>query len=266
MALPLHYKAIAWLYKRFLLKAKHERFNKFMLGLAYNGLGINNFQNSTLSGEAYALTKFVPKSGNPVVVDVGANVGDFATEVLDHNAQAKLYCFEPHPANYQRLDKLASTKGFQAFQLGMGSELGSFTLYDKAGDDGSQHASMLAGVITDLHASESVAHQIDIITLDQFAQKSGIGHIDFLKIDTEGFEYQVLLGAKELLAKGAIKVIQFEFNEMNVVSRVWLKDFAQILTGYTLYRLMPDGLLPLEPLRPAVTEIFAFQNIIALKK
>src|SRR6185436_3522307 len=87
--------------------------------------------------------------------------------------------------------------------------------------------------------------------------------VDFLKIDTEGNELKVLKGAQSLLQKNAIRAIQFEFNEMNVVSRVFLRDFYDILAGYTFYRLLPDGLLPLGRYS-ARNEIFAFQNIFAV--
>ena len=49
--------------------------------------------------------------------------------------------------------------------------------------------------------------------------------LNLLKIDAEGNEYKILLGAKQALQANIIDVIQFEFNEMNVISRVFMKDF-----------------------------------------
>jgi hypothetical protein len=62
---------------------------------------------------------------------------------------------------------------------------------------------------------------------------------------------------------GNIKIIQFEFNEMNIVSRVFLKDFYQILKAYKIYRLCETELIPLFHY-DSINEIFKFQNIIAI--
>ena len=87
--------------------------------------------------------------------------------------------------------------------------------------------------------------------------------IDFLKVDTEGHELAVLQGASSLIEDGRIGCIHFEFNEMNIVSRVFFLDFRELLHNYKLYRLLPNGLLPLGD-SPLETELFAYQNIVAL--
>jgi hypothetical protein len=87
-----------------------------------------------------------------------------------------------------------------------------------------------------------------------------------MKIDTEGSEYEILKGARTMLSKNSIKIIQFEFNEMNVYSRVFFKDFVDLLKNYKLYRLMSHGLFPIKSYSPKLHEIFAFQNIVAINK
>jgi len=51
---------------------------------------------------------------------------------------------------------------------------------------------------------------------------------------------------------------------MNVFSRVFMHDFFELMKGYRFYRLLPHGLLPLKRYIP-LTEIFAYQNIVAKK-
>jgi hypothetical protein len=87
--------------------------------------------------------------------------------------------------------------------------------------------------------------------------------IDFLKIDTEGHELAVLKGAKNLIAQQKIQLIQFEFNEMNVVSRTYMRDFVELLSNYQLHRVVPDGYFPLNNCVQDI-EIFGFQNILAI--
>ena len=71
-------------------------------------------------------------------------------------------------------------------------------------------------------------------------------------------------GAQKLLAGKSIRLIQFEFNEMNVISRNYMRDFLELLSNYQLHRLLPDGLLPLNNC-VLDTELFGFQNILAIQ-
>ena len=103
-------------------------------------------------------------------------------------------------------------------------------------------------------------------TLDNFAKKEKIKKIDFLKIDIEGNELSVLEGAKNLIKGNKISLIEFEFNEMNAYSRTFFKDFINLLPNFKFYRIMPKGLYKLGPYKPITHEIFAFQNILAVKK
>ena len=61
-------------------------------------------------------------------------------------------------------------------------------------------------------------------------------------------------------------MIQFEFNEMNVASRVFFRDFWLMLPNYEFYRLMVDGMIRIDKYDPIYCEIFAFQNIVAFRR
>jgi hypothetical protein len=66
-----------------------------------------------------------------------------------------------------------------------------------------------------------------------------------------------------MISLDRIDFIQFEFNEMNIISRVFLKDFYQILSNYNLYRLDSNRLIPLFNY-DSTNEIFKFQNFLAI--
>jgi hypothetical protein len=91
-----------------------------------------------------------------------------------------------------------------------------------------------------------------------------VNEIDLLKIDVEGGELNVLKGCKGAIREKKIKVIHFEFNEMNTLCRVFFKDFIAALPYYVFFRMLPSGLIPLGEYRPLMHEIFAFQNIVAM--
>jgi hypothetical protein len=145
----------------------------------------------------------------------------------------------------------------------VGAAEGSFTLYDYADNDGSEHASLHRGVIEQIHNGSVVEHQVKVVSLDDFAVREGIERIALLKIDTEGHEFEVLRGATRLLKNGKIDIIHFEFNEMNVVSGVFFKNIWDFLPEYNFYRMLPDGLVQIKNYNPVFCEIFAYQNIVA---
>lgn len=62
-----------------------------------------------------------------------------------------------------------------------------------------------------LESRHSEGDEFDINTVDEYCKENGIQEIDFLKIDTEGYDYRVLLGAKEMIDNNRVEYIQFEY-------------------------------------------------------
>ena len=157
-------------------------------------------------------------------------------------------------------------RGFEAFPLGCSDGATGATLYDYQGKPGSQHASVYKEVIEDIHKGEAEGHHIRLTRLDDFLPERDISRVDLLKIDTEGHEMAVLRGAERAIRSGAVRAIHFEFNEMNVFSRSFFRDFLDFLPEYRFFRLLPDGLVPLDNYKPLDFELFAYQNIAALRQ
>ncbi len=177
-----------------------------------------------------------------------------------------IFAFEPHPLNYKRLLNNINADNFHCFNVGVGNSNGELSLYDYADNDGSTHASLYQEVIEDIHHGKAIEHKVKIIKLSDFVKEHNIDYIDLLKIDTEGNEMEVLLGLRDVLAEGKVGAIHFEFNEMNVVSKVFFKDYFDLLPNYNFYRLLPNSMLEIKPYTPIDCEIFAYQNIVAIKK
>ena len=109
-------------------------------------------------------------------------------------------------------------------------------------------------------------HNTSVVTIDEFVKDRGIDEVHLLKIDAEGAELDVLKGASTLIEEGRVKAIQFEIGGTNVVREIWMRDFYRLLPGYSFYRLLPRGLLPLGEYRPTTHEVFRFQNIFAFRE
>jgi len=143
---------------------------------------------------------------------------------------------------------------------------GTMQLYDFAEADGSTQAS-LAQASVGLFDPNTVSHTVEATTIDAYMAQAGIDTIDLLKIDTEGFDINVLRGAKGALGRGAIKAIQFEFIPADIAMRVTMRDFFEILHGYKLFRLCLNGnLMPLRRYDVKRCEVYVIHNIVALRE
>lgn len=254
------------LYRLLFVRKVFYQFHKFLYALSLRGLGILNFESDKLSGEEHFINNHIAKIGMGVILDVGANVGNYSKKLRKSNLDIDILCFEPHPVNFRELQKNTAQLDVKLFNVGVGNAKGKLKLYDYADNDGSAHASLYKDVIETIHKQKAIEHEVEIITLDELAEQQKIERVLLLKIDTEGHELAVLMGFERFIRERKVDLIHFEFNEMNVASRVFFKDFWDFLPEYDFYRMLPDGLIPIKKYSPVHCEIFAYQNIVARLK
>lgn len=256
------------LYKALFVRKSLYQFHYRLLNISLWGLGILNSENFRLSGEDHFLRhlgEIADIKNRLVVLDVGANTGQYANKVKLLHSQAEIFAFEPARSSFKTLSDNSNTYGYKAFNVALSNVSGHASFYNRKGDS-SEHASLFREVLTEIHDDQDlICFEVPVSTVDEFARQQQLQHIHLLKIDAEGSEMNVLRGAQRMLEARAIDVIQFEFNTMNVISRVFMKDFYTLLTGYKLYRLLPDGFVLLNPTPSFISEVFAFQNIIAIR-
>jgi FkbM family methyltransferase len=255
--------------KRFLpflvSRRRAKALNSALLWTALSGMGIGNYDPSMIDERRFLrrFSKALPSA--PIVFDVGANHGQYAVMVLEEIPDARVYSFEPNPQAFAKLIDAIKSPHFQAINTAVGSRPGAATMFDYAHAQGSEHASLVRGVIEKVHQGQTQEIAVDVVTLDGAMAEYGVERIDLLKVDVEGFEAEVLRGAIGALAEHRIGAVQFEFNEMNIVSKHFLADFEALLPGYRLHRLLRNGeLLDLSGQPTVKRELFAYQNIVAL--
>lgn len=258
-------RVLIGLYRTLFARPFFYPLNKALYLAGLSGLGVFNYENDRVSGERHFLrTALRHRTG--AVLDVGANAGDYSATLLEFNPQLQVHAFEPHPRTFARLQGRTDLPGARLNNVAAGDADGSLELFDHESNDGSAQATLYRDVIENIHRSAAVSHAVRVIRLDDYVREHGIERIALLKIDTEGHEFRVLQGLRATLDAGIIEVIHFEFNEMNVSSRVFFRDFWQLLADYDLYRLLPKGMIRLKRYGPMDCEIFAFQNIVAIRR
>lgn len=260
-----------WLdiYVEIFARPRFASFHNFLLLAALRGLGILNYKTEEQSGESYFLKSILAEIDHDgsTILDVGANEGNFIESVLENSKHLKIIGVEPHPKIFARLRARFSEQADRVELLGIGAGSAETTmqLYDYSDADGSSHASVFKEVIEGVHRGVAQAREVPVRRLDTVLAERQV-KLGLIKIDVEGFEFEVLKGLSQTLAEQDIKYIIIEFNEMNVVSRTFMKDFIEYLKAYRAYRILPMGrLLPLPPYHALFIEQFAYQNIVFIK-
>lgn len=254
------------LYTRLFAYPSLFRWNEFLVTVGLHGIGIDNYYDDYFSGEHYVLNKYIKNLNKPVIIDVGAHIGDSAILMKSINPNSKIYSFEPNPSTYIKLYKNAHKYNFYSYNLALGDKEVSASLYDTSNGNSSPFASVYKSVVESVHHTKANEYKIKITTLDKFYRNNLNGQsIDLLKIDVEGYEYKVILGATNTIKNKKVDLIQFEFNIMNRHSRTFFLDFQELLKDYSFYRLLPNGLLAINYDSLLHSEIFMFQNILAIR-
>lgn len=136
-----------------------------------------------------------------VVLDVGANDGGYAREIRDAGYRGRIVSFEPASGIFARLRAAAAADPkWQVEQLGVGEAAGHLDLSVSAIDVYSSFKapSAVGGQAPGIHAVAT--ERVEVVRLDDFLrQHPGLLSRTYLKIDTQGFEAEVLRGAGDLL-------------------------------------------------------------------
>lgn len=253
------------LYRFIFIRKSFVKLHLFLYRLSRRGLGMMNSESFKASGEKHFLEKYLDKKTAPIVIDVGANQGDFSKLVLEVCQSARVYAFEPHPLTYAQLENNLRGFSVQTINAGCGDKTHVMEIFDYSENDGSRHASLYYDVIADKAMQEIVRHEASIVRLDDYLSDQKIGEVELLKVDAEGYEFNVLRGVENHIERGLVRAILFEFSENCVYSRVFFKDFFDMLHDFNIYRLLPSGLIKIDRYNPRLHEQFAYQNLAAIK-
>lgn len=167
---------------------------------------------------------------NTVFIDVGANIGYYSIWASKFNPDGKIYSFEPSEINFRHLNENISCNNL----------FSQIIPIQKAVAATSGHISMTANLDTLNHIVKNEPDEenrniikVSSISLDDFAEKEKILFIDYLKIDVEGFELDVLMGSEKLLIGKKIGIIQMEINNALLHSGYTVDAMLDFLNKYS---------------------------------
>jgi FkbM family methyltransferase len=198
----------------------------------YSLLGFSN-------GEQWLLSLLDEK---PLVMDVGFHDGASTEEVLRLRSGAQVIGFDPSRFALENYKLRFGGDNRVSFESGgLSGAPGELNFHDYE----NQCSSLTPR--KDSPGQIPTIYKVPIMTLDGYCAKRGIDRINLLKIDVEGFDLNVLEGARDLLARQGVDLFVFEFGGAWAAQKryLWEADEYVRQFPYGLFRLFNGFLCPM---------------------
>lgn len=169
----------------------------------------------------------------PIIFDIGANIGTYSTWLARAFPYGKIYCFEPQRLIFQMLcGNLAinNIENCYAYNIALGKNSTIFNLNEPNYNETNSFGQF------SLKYDNQTYHKTtptQMMTLDEFVMQYSIDKIDFIKIDAEGMDIDVLKGGQQTINKFKPSLLVEYTNGVET----FLDQIAHYLPNY---KLVPD--------------------------
>jgi len=227
----------------------------------------NGWGSATTSHEVAAIAHFVKTKNLTLVIalDVGANLGNWSADLLEAIPTSKIFAFEPSKAAFEMLSqRFMNSSGIKCENIALGSENKTATLISSKSASGM--ASLTKRRLDHFGINFKQTESVTVQSLDHWIKNSENPPLpNILKMDVEGHELDVLIGAQKLLK--TIDIIQFEFGACSIDTRTFFQDFWYFLLerNFALFRITPRGVMLVNSYKES-DEVFSTTNYIAVRK
>jgi len=174
------------------------------------------------SDEVYSPRMIRDLARGGLVIDIGAHIGIFALFAISTGLATRVLCYEPFLANFRLLNKNIKENnlaGVQAFPLAVLDRRGNDVLYSRDSTNTGGHSFFLEG------AASTV---VKTITLEDVFASNNVERCELLKIDAEGSEYRILMGAPRSVLQ-RVNSIALEYHVFGERDRHRLENLRNFL-------------------------------------
>ncbi|MFA5024669.1 MAG: FkbM family methyltransferase [Patescibacteria group bacterium] len=153
--------------------------------------------------DQYCVSQFINE--HSTVIDIGANIGIFSLFTHHLFPDSEIYAFEPTAKTFDILQKTIIendlSKNIRLFNMALGDENKEAILMRPKGGIGIGNMIVDSGLLIGREKAFVDSEKVPMTTLDKFIQEKNIKKVDFIKVDAEGYEKQIIKGAKEVIQK-----------------------------------------------------------------
>ncbi len=191
-----------------------------------------------LNGEYKLLERIIKKESTLVLFDIGGNNGDYSDKAIQlcekNNKEYFIHIFEPQHNLFIKLqDKFKCNINVAVNNVAASNKSDTADLFGI-----NSHASLYFR--NDIHLKEQ-KKTVQLITLDCYTSENNINRASLIKIDTEGSEYDVLIGMKTNIALKTFNYIQFEYGGTFLDAKHNLKEIYSLLEhDYNIGKILPE--------------------------
>jgi FkbM family methyltransferase len=240
------------------------KFGRRLYMIARNDLTLTPEKN----GEYWIQEKLVasfPENYNFVVFDIGANIGEWSSSIINiskhqKNNKGSLHLFEPTKDTYEFLQNFfaGSNDLLKINHLAVGDSNKEILFYVNG---------ELSAVNSIHQQPNSTSEKVQLIRLDDYISANQIKHIDMVKSDTEGNDCRAIFGAEKALIEGKIDLWQFEYNHKWIDSKNYLKDVFKFIEDkdYMVGKLCTNQIQVYDKWEPELERFFE-ANYLLIKK
>jgi FkbM family methyltransferase len=207
-------------------------------------------------GKKFQLINELIKKNDPLIVEIGAHFGEDTLRLLEKFPNAEIHCFEPDSRNYSIFEKVVNNDRVTLYNFALSNKEGKAQLfrsfsyknikivpekYDFISPeeyinkklDGSGASSLKPGFSNTL----SEKHYVNTQRFDTWYTDNHIGKIDFVWIDVQGSERDVINGMGDIIKQ--IKYIWMEYGETEYIDAM-TRDESINLLGEKNFKLLND--------------------------
>ena len=200
-----------------------------------------------------------------IVLDVGANIGNWTQSFAEAFPESQIVAFEPGASAFKVLgSRFQSRPNINCVNLGLSDRDAEVTLFSDS--EASGLSSINKRRLDHFSIKFDKQETIRVTKLDSWISSNPkYSTPTILKLDVEGHELSVLAGAKETIKN--IQLVQFEFGGGNLDSKTYFQDFWYFFVklNFDLYRLSPRGPVKVNGYSEML-EVFRPTNYLAVRR
>lgn len=230
------------------------------------------------------ILKFILKDNRPIIFDVGANVGNTIIEYKNYWPEAKIHAFEPQEDCFKALEVISENfKGdifvnnvavgiehnhiLEFYTHDINSEISGFSKINLSSNDSIFLKKIKMGKsnfsMDDYERTVNHKKLVKTIRLDKYLEENCIDKINLLKIDTQGYEPEVLSSLGSFLSKTDIvltEIMFFDYYE----KKLSFSDIERVLlpAGFELYNILHVSQNPMNGRTDWIDVIYVNKNLL----